>query len=126
MKPIVAFTLLAGCASPAPVAVNLPGPVLLEVVEVWEECSGAGGAHIIFAALDALGDGPLVHHGGHAVHFDPTFAVGDLVGSVDQVEVNMEPTAGWCIEDMSLVPWYTPTVTRFADEGEARAWLRAQ
>ncbi len=72
-----------------------------EVVDVTEECSGAGGTHVTLALVAGCSRQKIVHYGEHACMID--WQKGD------RAVIGVDPASGsaknpaWCLD--SLAPW---------------------
>ncbi len=75
-----------------------------EVVDVVEECSGAGGLHVTFERRSGCASSAVVHFGGHACYSDTVWAVGNrAVLGVAPEAGSVKDDRGWCLE--GVAPW---------------------
>ncbi|MFO0666052.1 MAG: hypothetical protein U0174_19020 [Polyangiaceae bacterium] len=88
---------------------------IYEVTAVVEECSGAGGLHMMLQRILGCGPTKTVHFGEHTCMSDAPYVVGDrVVVGVAPESGSSEFTTVWCLEDIK--PW----------DGVARAIRKVQ
>lgn len=105
---------------------------VVQVVDLQEECSGAGGTHVPFDVIQ-VGKGPSVtklDHGGHA-YYAPADGPKQLgqyfVAGVDPYGklVPRPDIPGWCIGGLAPTDGHAHTLLLASDEADAKAKMQA-
>jgi hypothetical protein len=99
----LAIALLFSSSASAQPAKPRPTLAVVEVVQVFHECSGAGGEHYVLRIHDGRKPPRLAHAGGHAVYLflSPRLAPKTPTFLVAELDVTARPapqSSGWCLD----------------------------